>query len=214
MTIELNKFDLDTWEENTVTLIISDERHPIAENLCHKFLEKYHESHLTSDICVVFSQYCDYVDKQFHYDHYDHDILGKIISRQKKLRKTENMQSVLLLFDDDITSQKLAEDFMLKELIFTGIHYNITIVMRIPYEHTYEGNKMIHNIRYDPGIRSRLDYVIMYPSKKHEHVHVNVHLFYEQFFGDIGLESYMAMCMAMNESHALVYTYNKGITYL
>lgn len=215
MTVELNRFDLETWKENTVTLIVSDERHPTAENLCYKFLEKYCGSHMTPDLSIVFSQYLgynDYVDGQFLYDHYDHDILEGIISRQKRLLGTENIPSVLLLFDDEnITSQALSNDFALKELIFDCRHYNITVVIKIPYDRTYERSGKVYNVHYDPDIRSQLDYVIVYPNKSKS---IEC-LFYEQFFNGISFELYTGVNESLRRHYyALVYSYNREITYL
>lgn len=191
-TIKLKRFELSSWHERTTTLIVSDLRHPIAEQLPITLLDQYQFSSRSCstprDVCLVFSpfkEYQDHVDKLFCYDHYQPDILRKLFDRQHRLGDAgvlKETRTLVVIDDYHVTSQQLSSDPELNTLVYNGgRHLGITTVIKIPYQ-VSEDLFMVNNNTYSPAIRDNLDYVMMYPY--HRDMMVNLRLG-KQFFPDL-----------------------------
>lgn len=202
--ITINKFDIESLQKQTCTLILSDERHLIAENLFTKLLDHNYSTH---DVCVVFSPFIGYNDhkKIIRHDHYTPEILEGIFSCQSLVHDAHNIS---LMFDDDqFTSHLMNTDQNITNLIINGRHYNITTVFKMSYNCV---NGTITNTHFRPSIRTYIDHVIMFPYC--ESISRTLH---QQFFWETSVEIYNSVCNVIRKNHgALVHTFDHPLLYL
>lgn len=213
-TVEFEQYNLNLWKDRSTTLIMSDERERVAEKLPFKLLEKYREKHSHNDICLIFSpyiEYDDYTDKRFRYDQYKENVLKTLIERQKTILEIahsapdtttdkKDIPHVLLIFDDNseyITSHRLCNNPLLRQLFFNGRHLNITTIFKIPYYKTEDTHIRTPNYKYSPEIRSQLDYIMMYPSCNKN---VNERI-YHQFHDYLEKVEYDATCKCIRDNN-------------
>ena len=163
--VKIKQFNLDLWNNRSLNLIFSDRSDRHSENLCHHLIDTYNQRHEFPDISIVITMDPDYMDNPYKYERYDTELIAKIITRQKALQMKGIEGHILLLIDDPYLSfDRIKNDHNLEELFINGRHYNITTLIKIPYEYptdtawarrSYE----LPNLQLAPKLRVMPDFI-------------------------------------------------------
>lgn len=149
--LKIKKFDPRKMVDHCVVLLVAKRRSGKSE-LVKDLLYYRRNVHAT----VVMSEteagngfYGKFVPGCFIYDHFDKEALERLVRRQKKLTKEGKAQSLVVVLDDCAFDKKAMNDKVIRELLFNGRHYKITLFLCVQYM-----------MDVHPAIRANIDFVI------------------------------------------------------
>lgn len=149
--LKIKKFDPRKMVEHCVVLLVAKRRSGKSE-LVKDLM--FYKRHLHAGIVMSATEagngfYGKFVPPCFVYDHFDKEALERLLRRQKKLTKEGRAQGVFVILDDCAFDKKAMNDKLIRELLFNGRHYKITLFICAQYL-----------VDLHPGLRANLDYIL------------------------------------------------------
>jgi hypothetical protein len=149
-TLAIRKFNPKKMAEHCVVLMVAKRRS--GKSFLVKDLMYYKRNLLTG---VVMSGtengngfYGKWIPPIFVYTEFDKEALERLLNRQKKLTQRGIAQGVFVILDDLSFDKKLMNDSVMRELLFNGRHYKITLFICLQY-----------CLDLSPPLRANIDYV-------------------------------------------------------
>ena len=149
-TLAIRKFDPRNMAEHCVVLMVAKRRSGKS------FLVKdlmYYKRHLLAGVAMSGTEagngfYGTWIPPIFVYNDFDRDALERLVNRQKRLTREGKAQGVFVILDDLAFDKKIMNDKIMRELLFNGRHYKITLFLCVQYL-----------LDIQPALRANIDYV-------------------------------------------------------
>jgi len=114
----------------------------------------YYKRHLTAGVAMSATEsgngfYGTFIPPVFVYSDFDASALQRLVDRQRALTKEGKAEGVFIILDDCAYDRKTMNSKIIRELLFNGRHYKITLFICMQY-----------CLDLSPGLRANIDYVI------------------------------------------------------
>lgn len=149
--LKIKKFDPRKMVDHCVVLLVAKRRSGKSE-LVKDLM--YYKRNMHAGIVMSATEagngfYSKWVPPCFVYNHFDKEALERLVRRQKKLTKEGKAQACFVILDDCAFDKKVMNDKIMRELLFNGRHYKISLYILTQYATD------LH-----PSLRSNLDFII------------------------------------------------------
>lgn len=150
-TLAIKKFDPRKMVDHCVILMVAKRRS--GKSFLVKDLMYYKRHQLTTGVAMSGTEsgngfYGKWIPPIFVYHDFDRDALERLVNRQKRLTKLGKAQPVFVVLDDLSFDKKIMNDKIIRELLFNGRHYKITLFICMQY-----------CLDMSPALRANLDYI-------------------------------------------------------
>jgi hypothetical protein len=148
--IAIRKFDPSKMRPNCIVLMVA--KRGSGKSLLVKDL-MYHKRHMVAGLAMSATEpgngfYSSWIPPLFVYNEFDKNALGRLIQVQRRLTRENKAREVFVILDDCGYDKRTLNDKVMRELLYNGRHYKITVFLCVQY---------IHDIT--PGLRSNIDYI-------------------------------------------------------
>lgn len=149
-TLAIRKFNPRKMVDHCVILMVAKRRSGKS------FLVKdlmYYKRNLAAGVAMSGTEsgngfYGSWIPPIFVYNDFDRGALERLVNRQKKLTKLGKAHGVFVILDDLAFDKKIMNDRIIRELLFNGRHYKITVFICMQY-----------CLDLSPALRANIDYV-------------------------------------------------------
>lgn len=147
--LAIKKFNPKTMHDHCVILMVAKRRSGKSE-LVKDLL--YFKRHMSACIAMSGTEsgngfYGTFLPPLFVYNEFDAAALQRIVDRQRRLTKEGKAQAVGIVLDDCGYDKKTLNSKIMRELLFNGRHYKITLFICAQYV-----------LDLSPGLRANIDY--------------------------------------------------------
>lgn len=149
--LKIKKFDPRKMVDHCVVLLVAKRRSgksELVKDLLY-YRRNVHAAVVMSETEAGNGFYSSFVPGCFIYNHFDKAALERLVRRQKRLTKEGKARGVVVVLDDCAFDRKAMNDKVIRELLFNGRHYKITLFLCAQYL-----------VDLNPGLRANLDYVV------------------------------------------------------
>lgn len=148
--IKIRKFDPRSMVEHPVILMVA-KRCSGKSTLVKDLM--YYRRHVTAGLAMSATEagngfYSSWIPPLFVYNEFDKGALERLMAQQIRLTRQGNAEPVFVILDDCAFDKKTLNDKLMRELLYNGRHFKITVFMCVQYV-----------MDLSPNLRANIDYV-------------------------------------------------------